>query len=123
MSLTTLERVDEPLAPGHVFARRLAFNLVIFLTAMALSLLAGMAGYHAFEGLSWLDAFASAAMILSGMGPFGELHSTAGKLFAGFYALYSGLFFIASTGLLLGPLFHRIMHRLHMPDDADEAGK
>jgi len=42
-----------------------------------------MAGYHWLEGMAWIDAFANAAMILSGMGP---LQTWGGKLFAGLYA-------------------------------------
>lgn len=69
-------------------------------------LLVGMVGYHVFEGLDWIDSFANAAMILGGMGPFGPLQYTAGKLFAGFYALFSGLVFIALIAVLLSPLLH-----------------
>jgi len=73
----------------------------------------GMVGYHHFEKMSWIDSFANAAMILSGMGPLGPLATNAGKLFAGFYALFSGLVFIVVTGILLAPAAHRLMHRFH----------
>lgn len=77
----------------------------------------GMVGYHHFEKMSWVDAFANAAMILSGMGPLGPLTTNAGKLFAGFYALFSGLVFIVVTGILLAPAAHRLMHRFHMESE------
>ena len=77
----------------------------------------GMAGYHAFEGLSWLDAFLNAAMILSGMGPVAPIQTTAGKLFAGCYALFSGLALITTLAVIVAPVFHRFLHRFHMEAD------
>jgi hypothetical protein len=74
----------------------------------------GMAGYHWLEGFSWLDAYLNAAMILGGMGPAAELHTTAGKLFAGSYALFAGIVFLAGAGLVLAPVVHRAMHRFHL---------
>ncbi len=111
------ERLTEPLAPTHRFIMRMAGNLVVVLILIALSLTAGMWGYHDLEGMSWIDAFANASMILSGMGPLGELHTDQGKLFAGAYAIYSGLFLIIAAGLLLSPVAHRLLHRLHLDDD------
>ncbi|HEV2063729.1 MAG TPA: hypothetical protein VGS00_04185 [Thermoanaerobaculia bacterium] len=87
------------------------------LAALALvvaSLVIGMVGYHGFEGMSWIDAFVNAAMILSGMGPIGELHSSGGKIFAGCYALYSGLALITIAAILLAPVAHRFLHRFHI---------
>ena len=80
---------------------------------IAASLIVGMAGYHFLERLDWLDAFLNAAMILSGMGPLAPVHSTAGKLFAGLYALYSGFAVLIITGIAFGPVVHRMLHRLH----------
>jgi hypothetical protein len=56
----------------------------------------------------------NAAMILSGMGPIGELKTTPGKIFAGTYAIFSGLVIIIATGFLLAPIFHRVLHRFHV---------
>ena len=81
---------------------------------ISVSLLLGMAGYHYLEGMRWLDAFVNAAMILSGMGPVGPLQTSAGKLFAGFYALYSGLALITSSGVMFAPVFHRFLHKFHL---------
>ena len=69
------------------------------------SLALGMLGYRAFEGLPWIDALLNAAMLLGGMGPVNALQTTAGKLFASFYALYSGVVFLASAGIVFAPLF------------------
>ena len=81
---------------------------------IGISLLGGMCGYHFFEGLSWIDAFANASMILSGMGPLDAPKTDGGKIFAGCYALYSGLALILAAGLILAPMAHRILHRFHV---------
>jgi hypothetical protein len=78
-----------------------------------------MAGYRSFEGMDWIDAFANASMILSGMGPLGPLQTPGGKLFAGLYALYSGLALIAVTGIIFAPILHRLLHRFHMEVDKE----
>ena len=114
------ERLRDPLAPMPVFYRRGAGNVAVGLGMIAVSLAAGMCGYHGFEHMSWIDAFVNASMILSGMGPLGELHTQAGKLFAGSYALYSGLFLVIAAGLLLAPLLHRFLHSMHLDDDDDD---
>jgi hypothetical protein len=87
---------------------------------IGLSLLGGMAGYRHFEGMEWVDAFANASMILSGMGPLTPLQTWGGKLFAGLYALYSGLALIAATSLILAPIVHRALHRFHLEPDRKE---
>ena len=79
----------------------------------------GMVFYHELEGLGWIQSFGHAAMILGGMGPYQEPVNDSSKLFEGVYALYSGLLLIGVTGLILTPVFHRVMHQLHLPDDAD----
>jgi hypothetical protein len=114
------ERLEQPLAPMPVFIQRLAANLVLVLVMVAVSLAVGMIGYHALERMSWIDAFANASMILSGMGPLGELHSFGAKLFAGLYALYSGLFLIIAAGIILAPLLHRLLHSMHLADEGDQ---
>ena len=81
---------------------------------IGISLLGGMAGYRYFEGMAWIDAFANASMILSGMGPLTPLQTWGGKLFAGCYALYSGLALIVVTGLILAPIVHHVLHKFHM---------
>jgi hypothetical protein len=81
---------------------------------LAASLLIGMAGYKAFGGLSWLDSFLNASMILTGMGPVSPMTTAAGKIFSGCYALFSGLAFLSSAGILFAPVVHRAMHSFHM---------
>jgi len=80
---------------------------------VALSVLVGMAGYHWIAQVSWIDAFLNSCMLLAGMGPVGDLPTSAGKLFAGLFALYSGLVFLAVAALLMVPVFHRVLHHFH----------
>jgi hypothetical protein len=111
------EHHKQPLAKGSVFAKRLAWNGILGLALLAFSLGIGMAGYHFLEGLSWIDSMLNASMILGGMGPVAPLQTAAGKVFASFYALYSGVVLLASVGILAGPIFHRFLHRFHLADD------
>ena len=89
-------------------------SALITLLAISVALFFGMAGYHFLAGLDWLDSFLNASMILGGMGPVNELHSGAAKLFAGCFALFSGLLFIVIMGILFAPILHRILHLFHM---------
>lgn len=108
------EQLRKPLAKTGVFYHRLLISSLIGVALIAISLAVGMLGYHAFEGLGWLDAFENAAMILSGMGPVDTMRTTGGKLFAGFYAIYSGIALISIAGVMLAPVVHRFLHRLHL---------
>lgn len=114
------ESRSEPLLSRSGFARRLGINLLAAFVLIAISLLAGMAGYHYFESMAWIDAFANASMILSGMGPLQPMATWGGKCFAGWYALYSGLALILISGLILAPILHRLMHRFHLDTEEDE---
>ena len=117
------ERRHEPLVPRPVFIRRVLRHGAVALGLIGASLLLGMVGYHVFEGLPWLDGFLNAAMLLGGMGPVNALHTPAGKLFAGFYALYAGLLFITVAGILAAPIAHRLLHRFHWEVDGQEGGE
>jgi len=108
------ERRNEPLLSRSAFLRRVLRYLGVALVIDLGSLLVGVLGYHFFEGLSWVDSILNAAMILGGMGPVNELHTTIGKLFAAFYALYSGIIFLVIAGVLFLPVLHRLMHYFHL---------
>ena len=108
-------RQAEPIARAH-FLRRLAGHVGAAGSLIVLSLFLGMAGYRWFEELTWRDAFLNAAMLLAGEGPITPLHTPAGKVFAGFYALYSGLVFLGVVALVLAPIVHRILHKFHWPE-------
>jgi len=108
-----LEHKDDPLLPFEKFIHRILKNTLGVLLLVAVSLFVGTVGYKFFEGMGWIDALFNASMILSGMGPATELHHDTTKIFASIYAIYSGLFLIGATGLLLLPFFHRLIHKFH----------
>jgi hypothetical protein len=103
------------------FARRVIGHFGYSVLACVIALGAGVLGYHVIAGLGWIDSLLNASMILGGMGPVDSLQTSGAKVFASFYALFSGLVFIGVLGLLLAPFIHRVMHKLHMDykDDAE----
>jgi hypothetical protein len=111
------EHQSEPVARAPVFYARLLRSVLVGVVLIVGSLIAGMLGYRYLEQLSWIDAYENAAMILSGMGPMYQPQSVAGKLFAGSYALFSGIAVLVIAGVIFAPVVHRFLHRLH----ADEA--
>lgn len=114
------EHHTEPLATQAEFTRRVLRYGLFSAGIILFSLGIGILGYHYFESLSWLDSLLNASMILGGMGPVNALQTDAGKIFASFYALYSGIILLASVGLLATPVFHRFMHRFHLElEDGD----
>jgi len=96
--------------------RRVARHLLLGLLLIGIALGMGVLGYHYIGGLSWIDSLLNASMILGGMGPVDQLQSSAAKLFASFYALFSGLAFIGIASLLLAPFAHRLLHRFHIEE-------
>ena len=118
------EHKTQPLAPRIKFFIRLARHFGWTLLIVGFSLGLGSTGYHFIAGLKWIDAFYNSAMILTGMGPIGDMpmRDTPSKLFSSFYALYSGIAFLTMVATLLAPVAHRFMHRLHLEfEDEDEA--
>ena len=114
LSVTRFERRGQPLASRHKFLIRMAIAIGLWIVLTIVGLAIGIAGYAAFEGMSFVDAYVNAAMILSGMGPVGELKTTGGKVFAGSYAILSGLIIVIATGFVLAPIFYRILHSFHV---------
>jgi hypothetical protein len=115
------EHRSQPLLSRRLFARRLLRHWSIALLTLLASLAAGVTGYHVLEGMPWVDSLLNASMILGGMGPVNELHTTGGKLFASCYALFSGIIFLVVAGTLLAPLVHRFFHQLHLDRAIDSA--
>jgi hypothetical protein len=111
------ERHHEPLISREAYLRRIARSGGLASAVILAALFLGVSGYHWIEGISWVDSILNAAMILGGMGPVAELHTTAGKLFAAAYALFSGLMFIMVAGLLFVPVIHRFLHKFHLEGD------
>jgi hypothetical protein len=102
----------QPLAPRNIFYQRILKNIIIATIIMLFCLFIGVAGYHYYAGIPWLDALHNASMILSGMGPVVEIKTTSGKLFSSAYALFSGVIFLSIVGFILAPAIHRIFHRV-----------
>jgi hypothetical protein len=111
------DRLSPAHRPWHVVKHMLTGGIALLPLAFG-ALFLGMAIYHYTEGLGWSDSFLNAAMLLGGMGPVNPLHTTAGKILAGAYALFAGLFFIVLAGVMLAPVLHHVLVRFHI-DDSD----
>ena len=107
------EHLGQPPLTRWAFALRLARHFVVTSALMVASVGAGMLGYMHYEHLDWREAFLNSAMLLGGMGPVDAPKSDAGKIFAGMFALYSGLVFLIVAGVLLAPVVHRVVHLFH----------
>ncbi len=105
-----------PLASREKFARRWGKYVLLASALMTIALAIGVLGYHFIAAFSWIDAFLNASMILTGMGPVGTLDKVSAKLFASFYALFSGIVFLSGASVAVAPLFHRLLHRFHIQD-------
>ena len=112
------EHRTKPLLPRRTFVLRMLRSLALAIGVIAVSLALGIIGYHFCAGLSWLDSLLNAAMILTGMGPVNQLDTVGAKLFATFYALFSGVIFITAVALLLAPMIHRLLHRFHLESES-----
>jgi len=119
LTVTGFEHRTHPVASRRKFLRRMLIAIGLWATLTFVGLVIGMAGYAHFEGMSIVDAYVNAAMILSGMGPVSELKTSAGKIFAGSYAILSGLIIVIATGFVLAPIFHRVLHRFHVETAAE----
>jgi hypothetical protein len=114
------ESKSDPILPVHRFWRRILNHLLVAFGVIFFCLGIGIAGYALFEKMSFVDALLNASMILGGMGPVGELKTVGGKLFASFYALFSGVVFIAAAGIIFAPFLHRMMHAFHLDDESKD---
>lgn len=114
------EHRREALLPRSQFYRRFLLYGIVSGGIILMSLAIGVLGYHYFENMPWIDALVNASMLLGGMGPVTPLHTEAGKLFASFYALFSGMVLLVAVGVLIAPVFHRILHRFHLEIKDDD---
>lgn len=112
--MKTFESKKSPVISNRKFYKRVFRNLLVSGLIVAFSLLIGTLGYHFIGELSYVDAFYNSSMILTGMGPVNHIDCTAGKLFASFYALFSGIAFLTTIAVFLAPIIHRFMHRFHL---------
>ena len=111
------ERKTDDLLTRGAFYWRIGRSFGITSLIVVFSLAIGSAGYHYFEGIGWVDSLLNAAMILTGMGPVNAMQTTGGKLFATFYALYSGIAFLTMMAVMLAPMIHRWMHHFHLEEE------
>lgn len=111
------EHRRQPLLPRKLFFRRLRGTVGLSGIILAFWVLVGILGYHLIAGLGWVDAFLNAAMIVGGMGPVDSLSADSAKIFAGFFAIFSGAIFLSVFGLLAAPIIHRFMHKFHLETD------
>src|SRR5690349_9632805 len=116
----TFEHRREPLISRAHFIQRLVRHGMWGLLIVGGSLAIDVIGYHVFARFSWVDSLLNASMLLGGMGPVGDLPNDAAKIFASVFALYSGIVFLVLAGLLLGPVFHRVLHRFHWEADQEK---
>jgi hypothetical protein len=108
------EKKGDKLLPWPRFLRRMAVSFLLAFGIISVALAAGIAGYHSIAGLKWIDALLNASMILTGMGPVDPMTSTAAKLFASGYAVFSGVIFLSAEAVVLAPVFHRMLHSFHL---------
>lgn len=108
------ERRIKKLPHTKHFAKKIIANLIAASIVLFFSILIGMIGYHHFFELNWIDSFYNASMILTGMGPVDKAINDGGKIFASFYAIYSGVAFLTCVAIILGPLVHRFLHKFKL---------
>ena len=116
MSTTQASKASAHAKYRRLFYQRMLRAMLVSGGVIAFSLFLGILGYRYIAGFGWVDSLLNASMILAGMGPVGELKTDGAKIFASAYALFSGVVFITSTGILLGPMFHRVLHRFHIEE-------
>lgn len=115
------ENRHRPLLPLSKFIFRLLNHIWLAFGMVAAALFIGILGYRCLEGLSWVDALLNSSMILGGMGPVNPIRTTAGKIFASAYALFSGIVFLVIIGVLFAPVFHRFLHKFHLEFEDEKA--
>jgi len=115
------EHKTHPMLPWRRFVRRLGVHVGAAMILIGISLVVGTWGYHALGEESWLDAFVNASMLLGGMGQIGNITTTSGRVFSAFFAMYAGLLLIAVTTIMIAPVLHRILHRIHLEEAEVEA--
>lgn len=114
------ESRKDPLASSEKFLARLMNCIGFGILFMSMVLLIGMLGYHFIEDMSWINAFTNSALTLADMGLITPVTTDAGKIFAGIFALLSGLIFFSVIGIIFAPIIHRIFHKFHLNSDSDE---
>jgi len=116
------EHKQQELLPAKQFYFRMLKHSSFAAGLIIMSLFVGMLGYHFYESLNWVDSLVNASMILGGMGPVDPMKTTGGKIFASFYALFSGIIFLVIIGTLFAPIYHRFLHKFHLEFEEEDSG-
>ena len=116
MTRFQFENKKHQVLPIKKFVRRVLNYFLFSMIILTFSLGLGTFGYHYFGQISWIDAFYNASFILTGMGPVDEMTTVAAKLFASFYALFSGIIFLSTVAIIFAPIAHRLLHLLHVKE-------
>lgn len=111
------ETKNQPLLPARHFTRRMLMHLLYALLLMLATVLIGVLAHLWLEPITWHDAVLNTALIVGGIGPYIVPESIAGKVFLAAYGMFIGLVFVATLGLILAPLAHRIIHKFHLDDE------
>jgi len=111
--------MKKKLIPHKEYRKRVLRNVLFSTALLCFSLAIGMAGYMFFFKINWIDSLLNASMILTGMGPVNAAPTNGAKLFASFYAIYSGVAFLTSVAMVFAPVFHRFLHKFHLDLDED----
>ncbi len=99
------------------FIAEFGTNILVAVLLVGFSLVMGTLGYHHYARMAWIDAFANAAMMVTSMGPLDPLNDPAARIWGACFALYSGLALAATTGLIIAPMVHAFVGRLHVHQD------
>lgn len=121
--LLKYEHYSDPVLPRAKWLRRICNSAWLAFIIVSIALVGGVCGYHLIAGLGWVDSILEASMILGGMGAIAPMTTDAAKLFASFYALLSGLIIVSTTGIILAPFLHRLMHHFHGPNQPHDESK
>jgi hypothetical protein len=116
------EDKKSPLITSELFFWRMWRYFLYSSAIVLISLAIGVVGYHYFGELGWIDSLLNASMILTGMGPVSPMTTNASKIFASFYALYSGIAFLTIAAIFIAPLAHRLLHILHLENEPESNG-
>lgn len=108
------EHSKRPLASSRKYVQRQLKFVLYSLLLLGVSLGIGIVGYHYLGGLGWIDSLLNASMILTGMGPVNPMQTDASKIFASFYALFSGVAFLTMAAVMFAPLIHRFLHKMNI---------
>ncbi|MGG4604283.1 two pore domain potassium channel family protein [Paenalcaligenes sp. Me131] len=111
------EKKGSPLLTRKDFLKRMFLHTLAALLLIFLVFIFGVLGQVAVEDISLHDAFLNTALLLGGIGTHSMPQSIAGKLFIAVYGFITGLLFLASIGVILAPVAHRIMHKFHLDED------